>query len=72
MLTNLQNYFRIFEKSAAVLGAVIYLFFAVIVVKQVSTMTNNVNDKFNYVLIVFAYLHLAFSLLLVLLVLLIL
>lgn len=55
-----------------VLATVIYAIFAFIVVKQTTTMTKNVQDKFNPVLITFCYLHLALSILLIILTLLIL
>lgn len=55
------------EKIFAVSGAVIYLIFAIVIVKQVLIMSKNVQDKFNDILIVFSYLHLLFSIALVLL-----
>lgn len=55
--------FRIFF----LLGAVFYVVFAVVVVRQVAMMSKNVYDKFNSILIIFSYLHLAFSIFLVLL-----
>ena len=55
------------EKVMATLGTIIYFVFALVIVKQVTTMTHQVKDKFNGILIVFSYLHLMFSLLLVLL-----
>jgi len=54
-------------KISFTLGSLIYFIFAVIVVKQTATMTKNVNDKFNPVLVMISYLHLAFSALIVLL-----
>lgn len=69
MLGNIGFYFYLFEKFSFVLGAVIYLIFATIIVKQVATMTKNVNDKFNAVLVLFSYGHLVFAILLVLLIL---
>jgi len=55
--------FRIFF----LLGAVFYVVFAIVVVRQVAMMSKNVYDKFNSILIIFSYLHLAFSIFLVLL-----
>jgi hypothetical protein len=55
--------FRIFF----LLGSVFYVVFAIVVVRQVAMMTKNVYDKFNSILIIFSYLHLAFSVFLVLL-----
>jgi len=65
MLQNIGLYLYLFQKLAVVLGTILYLVFGVIIVKQTSTMTKNINDKFNFVLIAFAYLHLAFSVFLV-------
>ena len=67
MLGNLNSYFNLALKISFTLGGLIYLVFAVIVVKQTTMMTKNVNDKFNSILIAIAYLHLALSVLLVLL-----
>ena len=65
MFQNFGLYFYLFQKFAVVLGTIIYLIFSLIVVKQVSTMTKNVQDKFNNLLVIFSYLHLAFSIFLV-------
>lgn len=59
----LQNIIRIFFDISALL----YLVFAVVVVKQVTTMSKNVSDKFNAILVAFSYLHLVFALVLLLL-----
>ena len=69
MLENFGFYFYLFEKFSFVLGAIIYLIFALIIVKQVATMTKNVNDTFNSVIIIFSYAHLLFAILLTLLIL---
>ncbi|MEK7528122.1 MAG: DUF5657 family protein [Patescibacteria group bacterium] len=61
------NLLMIVEKILATLGTIIYVVFALVIVKQVTTMSNHVKDKFNGVLIVFSYLHLLFSLVLALL-----
>jgi len=65
MLGDLNNYLALAEKVFGVLGAIIYLIFSLVVVKQVGTMTKNVKDKFNGILIVFSYLHLMAAILLV-------
>ena len=59
------------EKVFAVLGAIVYFIFALVIVKQVTSMSNNVYDKFNAILIAFSYLHLAFSVFLIILTLLV-
>jgi hypothetical protein len=53
------------EKGFFILGALIYLIFSIIVVKQTTTLSKNVHDKFNGVLVAFSFIHLAFSFLLV-------
>lgn len=62
---NFGNYLAIFERVLGVLGTIIYLIFSLVVVKQVGTMTKNVKDKFNSVLIAFSYLHLLAAIILV-------
>ncbi|MFZ2152644.1 MAG: DUF5657 family protein [Microgenomates group bacterium] len=64
-MNNLNLYFLLAQKFSFVLGSIIYLVFALIVVKQTTMMSKNVIDKFNPVLISIAYLHLAFSIFLV-------
>ena len=61
MLPDFGNYFLLLEKVFGFLGTGIYLVFAIIIVKQVSMMTKNVYDKFNSVLIIFSYIHLALA-----------
>lgn len=65
MMGSLSNYIMLAEKIFGVLGAIIYLIFALVIVKQVATMTKNVKDKFNGVLIIFSYVHLAAAVLLI-------
>ena len=63
---NLEFYFFGITKIFLVLFALLYFVFALIVVKQVTSMSKSVSDKFNYILIIFSFLHLAFSVLLIL------
>lgn len=65
MIPQINQYLQVLEKSSFVLGAVLYVIFAMVVVKQVGTMSKNVNDKFNSILIAFSYLHFAFAVFLV-------
>lgn len=58
MFNSLNNYLIVAEKIFGVLGTIVYFIFALVVVKQVSTMSKNVKDKFNSILIIFSYLHL--------------
>ena len=72
MLEQLNLYIQIVQKASFVLGSILYLIFATVVVKQVNSMTKNVYDKFNAILIAFSYIHIAFSIFLVFLTLIIL
>jgi len=65
MLTSLNTYLTIAQRLAFILGSLIYLIFAIIVVKQTTMMTRNVSDKYNPVLATISYLHLTASVLLV-------
>lgn len=65
MFNQFGNWFLLAEKIFAISGTILYFIFSVVVVKQVSTMTKNIKDKFNGVLIAFSYLHLLFALLLI-------
>ena len=65
MLSGFNTYLMLAEKIFGVLGAIIYLIFSLVVVKQVGTMSKNVKDKFNGLLITFSYIHLAAAILLV-------
>lgn len=65
MFGDLYGYIDMAEKVFAILGTLIYLIFALVVVKQVGTMSKNVKDKFNGILILFSYIHLAMAVFLV-------
>ncbi|MFA5025156.1 MAG: DUF5657 family protein [Candidatus Shapirobacteria bacterium] len=65
MFNDLNGYLMLAEKIFAILGSLIYFVFALVVVKQVGTMSRNVRDKINSILISVSYLHLAASILLV-------
>ena len=65
MFPQINTYMLLVQKFSFVLGSILYLLFAFIVVKQTTMMSKNVNDKFNSILITFAYLHVAFSIFLV-------
>lgn len=67
MMFDIGNALMAVEKVMAILGTMIYCIFALVIVKQVTTMSRHVKDKFNGILIAFSYLHLLFSLLLALL-----
>ena len=65
MFPDFTNYLVLVEKIFGIVGSLIYLIFALVIVKQVNTMTRNVRDKFNGILIVFSYIHMAVAILLV-------
>ncbi len=46
------------QKIFGLTGALIYFIFAFIIVRQVTSMSKIVHDKFNTLLIIFSYLHL--------------
>jgi hypothetical protein len=54
-------------KIFTILGTVLYFIFSIVIVKQVTSMSKNVYDKFNNILIAISYIHLLFSLLLIIL-----
>ncbi len=60
-LAQVMPYLLIAQKTFFVLCAVLYFVFSVVVVKQVTTMSKNIRDKFNSILIGFSYLHLVFA-----------
>lgn len=67
MVGEFNHYFFLVGKSLFVFASIIYLVFALVVAKQVLMMTKNVADKFNPLLIIFSYIHLLFSIFLILL-----
>jgi len=64
--SNLNGYFFGATKIFFVLCSLLYFVFALIVVKQTTSMSKSVKDKFNHILIIFSYIHLAFSVFLIL------
>lgn len=58
MMGDLSNVFHFLEKFLGIAGSIIYLIFSLVVVKQVNTMSKNVKDKFNGILITISYIHL--------------
>ncbi len=65
MLDDLGGLFHLLEKILGIAGSVVYLIFALVIVKQVNTMSKNVKDKFNGILITVSYLHLLGAIMLV-------
>jgi len=64
-MLDFNSIFTILFRIFFLLGAVFYVIFAIVVVRQVAMMSKNVYDKFNTILILFSYIHLAFSIFLV-------
>ena len=62
----LENYFLIFIKIFFIIFSVLNLIFSLIVVKQVTSMSKDINDKFNLILISFSYIYVVLSVLLIL------
>lgn len=62
----LENYFLKFIKIFFIIFSVLNLIFSLIVVKQVTSMSKDINDKFNFILISFSYLYVILSILLIL------
>jgi hypothetical protein len=60
-------FFALIQKSFLIFLSVFYFIFAVIVTKQISILSKSIKDKFNSILIVISYVHLFFSLLLIVL-----
>jgi hypothetical protein len=58
-------YILLLEKVMAVVGTVVYAIFALVIVKQVMSMSKYVVDKFNNILIAFSFIHLFFALILI-------
>ena len=67
MTLGFNYYLLLLGKTLFVFASVLYFVFALVIVKQVSMMTKNVADKFNFILLSFSYLHLLFSIFLILL-----
>jgi len=57
-VNNLMPLFLTVLKIFFIACSLFYLVFSLIVVKQVTSMTKNVKDKFNSILISFSFLHL--------------
>ena len=58
MFPQINNILLLVEKASFILGSVFYLIFALVIVKQNSMMSKNVNDKFNAILITISIFHL--------------
>jgi len=58
-INNLMPLFLTVLKIFFIACSLFYLIFSLIVVKQVTSMTKNIKDKFNSILISFSFIHLA-------------
>lgn len=61
MFPDATKYFILLERIFAIMGVGLYLIFAIVILKQVSMMTKNVYDKFNVIVIIISYIHLALA-----------
>lgn len=68
MNQDINNFLTIVEKVIGVTGSIVYLVFAGVIVKQVTMMSKNINDKYNGLLIAISYIHLVVAIFLVLIV----
>lgn len=62
----LESYFLIVIKIFFIIGSILNLIFSAIVVKQVTSMSKNIKEKFNYILTIISYTYLVISIVLVL------
>lgn len=67
MIPDFNNIISVSLKIFTIIGLGVYFIFALIVVKQVSVMSQNIYDLYNSHLKLFSYLHLLFSVLIILL-----
>jgi hypothetical protein len=65
---DINNFLTIIEKIIGMIGSIIYLIFSGVIVKQVTMMSKNINDKYNGLLIAVSYFHLVAAIVLVLMV----
>ena len=68
MNQDINNFLTIIEKIFGVTGSIIYLIFSGVIVKQVTMMSKNINDKYNGLLIAVSYFHMVAAIVLVLMV----
>jgi hypothetical protein len=67
MIPNFDSIISISLKIFTLVGLGVYFIFALIVVKQVSVMSQNIYDLYNGHLKLFSYIHLLFSILVIIL-----
>lgn len=68
MNQDINNFLTIVEKVIGVTGSIVYLVFAGVIVKKVTMMSKNINDKYNGLLIAISYIHLVVAIFLVLMI----
>lgn len=66
IFTNFNGFILVGLKYFFLACTVFYFIFAIILIRQVTTMTKNITDKFNYIPISLSYIHLMFSAFLIL------
>lgn len=55
---NWLTYFLLIQKIFFILCSIFYFIFAAIVVRQTISMSKNITDKFNPIIVIFSYIHL--------------
>jgi len=65
---NILPWFLVAQKVFFIACAVIYLIFSLIIVKQITSMSKNIKDKFNSILVTFSYINLLFAIFLIFLI----
>jgi pilus assembly protein TadC len=63
---SINNYFFVFIKILFILFAFINFIYSLIIAKQVNSMSKNITDTFNPILVIFSYIHITFSVVLIL------
>jgi len=61
MSLQINDLISLFIKIFVITGSIIYLIFALLIVKQVNTLSKNIFDRFNNMIITASYMHLIFA-----------
>lgn len=62
------SWFLVAQKVFFIACSIIFFIFSLLVVKQVTSMSKNIKDRFNSILVSFSYISLAFAIFLIFLV----
>ncbi len=63
-MLEITNFFELMGKAASLLGLIVYLIFAILVLRQVHAMTKVIASPLSWLLRLFSWVHLFLSLLL--------